>query len=51
MMGRIYSVANEVVVWLGKDETDIDDTKWAVDELLPMILEQPEKYMKNDLFG
>lgn len=49
MMGRIYGAAEEVIVWLRKDETDIEEIKWAIGELLPMMKEQPNKYFKIGL--
>lgn len=49
MMGRIYRLAEEVIIWLGKDKTHIEDIKWAISDLLPMVKQQPEKYIKPGL--
>jgi hypothetical protein len=36
-MGKIYSTAEEVLVWLGNDMTGVDDFLWQHQNLLPKI--------------
>jgi hypothetical protein len=49
MMGRIYGAAEEVIVWLGKDETDVEELRRAIDDLLPLVREDPIKFMTPGL--
>ena len=37
LMGRIYSTAQEVLVWLGKDMSCIDDFIWMHEKFLPEV--------------
>lgn len=37
LMGNIYSTATEVIIWLGKDTTGLEDLLWGIDYLLPVL--------------
>ena len=37
LMGRLYSIADEVFVWLGKDESGIEDVKYVTDMYFPAL--------------
>lgn len=37
LMGELYKTAEEVYVWLGKDEAGVENVMWATEELLPAI--------------
>jgi hypothetical protein len=49
MMGWIYGAAEEVIVWLGKDETDVEELRRAIGDLLPLVREDPMKFVKPGL--
>jgi hypothetical protein len=44
-MGRIYGAAEEVLVWLGQDETDLEDMMWATQFLLSDIKWRPMEFL------
>jgi Heterokaryon incompatibility protein (HET) len=39
IMGQIYGESEEVVVWLGKDQSNLEDFAWSQDTLLPALEE------------
>jgi hypothetical protein len=44
-MGRIYGAAEEVIVWLGRDETDLEEIMWATEFLLADIRWRPTEFL------
>jgi hypothetical protein len=36
-MGRIYADSKEVIVWLGKDQSNLEDFAWFHTTLLPAL--------------
>lgn len=42
LMGAVYSYCQKVIVWLGKDETDLKEFKYLHDTFLPMLWEYGE---------
>jgi hypothetical protein len=49
VMGRIHVIGEEVIVWLGKDKTDIMDIKCVIRDLWAMVDEKPEIFFKAGL--
>ena len=39
MMERIYSTTIETVVWLGTDESGLEDLQWGIEVMLPKMLQ------------
>jgi hypothetical protein len=46
-MGRIYGAAEEVIVWLGRDETDLEEIMWATEFLLPDLRWRPMEFFAS----
>jgi len=42
LMGDVYSRCERVIVWLGKDESDLKDFKWLHDTFLPHLWQYGE---------
>jgi Heterokaryon incompatibility protein (HET) len=40
MMGQIYMSSVETVAWLGKDESGAEDIEWAIDVMIPKMLQR-----------
>lgn len=42
-MGKTFSCAEQVVIWLGRDTSDLDDFIWLHENLLPLVLQEPNQ--------
>jgi Heterokaryon incompatibility protein (HET) len=48
LMGQVFGSSVEVLVWLGKDETNLEDFSWFHENLLPLL---QEHFGKEQLIG
>ena len=40
MMGQSYMSCVETIAWLGKDESGVEDMEWAIDVMIPKMLQR-----------